>query len=77
MNTIEHIEALAQSGGWLPMEGETCFKTLDGSDVAAFLKRLGFEIAGYCDNGGYGEALTACGIRVSTNGRVKRCFSLV
>jgi hypothetical protein len=68
--TKSYIES--RVNGWLPSDGETCFRTLDGADVAAFLARAGFHVVKHYDTGRNGEAITECGLRVSTNGRVSR-----
>ena len=57
-------------GTFLPSSGETCFRTLDGSDVAAWLRKQGFEVVDNYDTGRNGLAITACGLAVSTNGYV-------
>lgn len=59
-------------GRFLPSEGETAFKTLDGSDVAAWLRRNGYKVTRNGDTGRNGYAETACGYHVSTNGYVSR-----
>jgi len=59
-------------GRWLPSYGETCFNTLDGSDVAAWLQSQGYTVVSNGDTGRYGYAVTACGWHVSTNGHVSR-----
>lgn len=60
--------ARVQGSGWLPNAGETCFRTLDGSDVAEWLERHGYAVVSNRDTGRNGEATTACGMNVSTNG---------
>lgn len=62
-------------GGFLPSSGETCFRTLDGSDVAAWLRAQGYEVLGHGDTGSNGVAITACGLSVSTNGYVSAAVS--
>jgi hypothetical protein len=57
---------------YLPSRGETCFRTLDGSDVAAWLRANGYEVIRNYDTGRNGLAITACGLSVSTNGYVSR-----
>jgi len=59
-------------GGYIPQSGATCFRTLDGSDVRAFLEGLGFKVVENLDTGRNGLAVTACGLTVSTNGYVCR-----
>jgi len=71
--TKNDIEILADDQGYLPAKGETAFNSVDGSDVAEFLKKLGFKIALFEDADFYGVAITKCGIAVSTNGYVHRC----
>jgi hypothetical protein len=55
-------------GKFFPSNGETSFRTLDGSDVAAFLERNGEPCIGFFDTGRNGIALTVSGYSVSTNG---------
>jgi hypothetical protein len=57
---------------YLPSSGETAFRTLDGSDVAAWLRANGYEVIRNYDTGRNGLAITACGLAVSTNGHVSR-----
>ena len=59
-------------GRHLRSDGETCFNSLDGSDVAAWLKSKGYTVVSNGDTGRNGYAETACGWRVSTNGYVRR-----
>ena len=67
----QQIENNRKSKGfYLPSEGETCFKTLDGSDTAEWLRGQGYKVLENGDTGGHGYALTECGVYVSTNGRV-------
>ena len=55
---------------FLPSEGDTCFKSLDGSDVVKWLCEQGYDVAKHYDTGRNGLAVTKCGVRVSTNGHV-------
>ncbi len=65
------IEDARNAGsGWLPSHGETCFRTLDASDVAAWLTAQGYTVISNMDTGRNGLAKTACGLSVSTNGHV-------
>jgi hypothetical protein len=57
-------------GKFLPSEGETCFFSLDGSDVAAWLEKQGYLVVENRDTGRNGLAVTSAGICVSTNGYV-------
>ena len=72
MNPI--IEQVRETGrgGFLPSYGETCFRTLDGIDVARWLEAQGYDVASNRDTGRNGEAITTCGIVVSTNGYVHK-----
>ena len=63
------VTALANKKGYLPF-GPFC--TLDGSDVAEWLRERGFEVVRNYDAKTHGIAITACGITVSTNGYVSR-----
>ena len=56
----------------LPSDGETCFRTINGADVAAFLTRAGYTVISHRDTGRNGLAVTDCGLSVSTNGYVSR-----
>jgi len=62
------LESLA--GRFLPCEGETCFKSMDGSDVAIWLEKNGEPVLRFFDTGRNGLALTKSGYAVSTNGYV-------
>jgi hypothetical protein len=64
-----YITALANKKGYLPWGG---FRTLDGSDVANWLRERGFEVVRNYDAKTHGIAITACGIAVSTSGYVSR-----
>ena len=66
---IEDARATKQ-GFFLPSRGETCFKTVDGSDVAEWLTANGYVVKGYHDTRRNGLASTECGVNVSTNGYV-------
>ena len=71
--TIEAFRASDKSGAFLfPSEGEYCWSTLDGSDVAFWLRGQGYEVIRNRDTGRNGEAETKCGLRVSTNGYFSR-----
>ena len=59
-------------GKFLPAEGETCFATLDGSDVATWLTNQGYRVIAHHDTGRNGIVITEDGYRVSTNGYVSR-----
>jgi hypothetical protein len=56
--------------GFLPNQVSANFRTLDGSCVRAYLEGLGYTVVSNRDTGRNGEATTACGITVSTNGYV-------
>lgn len=68
--TAPDVAAIADRGTFLPDFVQ--FRTLDGSDVAAWLIRLGFKVTGHRDTGRNGEARTDCGIVLSTNGYCHR-----
>ena len=65
---IEDIRNSFRANGYLPMR----FRTLDGSDVAEWLSRNGYDVIHNEDTGRNGLARTDCGAHVSTNGYV--CF---
>ena len=50
--------------------------SLDGSTVRAVLEANGYEVISNRDTGSNGEAVTACGFIVSTNGYVHKNESL-
>lgn len=67
------LNAIVSSNNpWLPMSGETAFRSLDGSDVAAWLAKNGYTVVKHYDTGRNGLAITACGFQVSTNGHVSK-----
>ena len=67
---MEQINLDEFVGKYLPSEGPTCFHTLDGSDVAAWLNAQGYKVTRNGDTGRNGFAETADGYRISTNGYV-------
>jgi hypothetical protein len=71
-NGATHTMITLIPGTFLPSHGETCFRSLDGSDVALWLSRQGYEVTDFHDTGRNGQAITACGFVVSTNGYVSR-----
>ena len=68
MNKIIETVRKTGKGVFLQANGITCFNSLDGSDVAVWLTSQGYEVIGNRDTGKSGQAITACGICVSTNG---------
>jgi len=71
-STTDLATIAASSNPYLPSQGETCFRSLDGSDVANWLRAQGYSVASHRDTGRNGLAITACGFKVSTNGHVSR-----
>jgi hypothetical protein len=65
-------KTLLPVNGYLTSSGETDFRSLDGADVAAWLRANGYEVIRHYDTGRNGLAITACGLAVSTNGHVSR-----
>lgn len=59
-------------GNYLPAEGETCFTSLDGLDVANWLFKQGYHVVNYYNTGRNGLAITKEGYKVSTNGYVSK-----
>ena len=59
-------------GTYLPSYGKTCFKSLDGSDVAKWLEKNGEKVIEYYDTGRNGLAITEKGITISTNGYISK-----
>ena len=48
-------------------------KTLDGSDVAAYMESIGFEVVGFKDTGRCGLVTLKNGVQISTNGYAANC----
>lgn len=46
--------------------------TLDGSDVAAYMESIGFDVISFEDTGGCGLVTLSCGVQISTNGACMR-----
>lgn len=58
---------------YIPQQGATYIdNALDGSGVRKFLEARGYTVISNRDTGRNGEAVTACGFVVSTNGYVHR-----
>jgi hypothetical protein len=57
-------------GKYLPESLVPPFRTLDGSDVAKWLEKMGENVVSFGDKGRYGQAITESGYSVSTNGYV-------
>jgi predicted RNase H-like nuclease (RuvC/YqgF family) len=57
-------------GKFLPPQGETCFRRTAASDVAAWLRRQGYNVTEIVSGYPYGSACTKEGFRISTNGYV-------
>jgi hypothetical protein len=72
LDTENMINLNEYEGRFIRSYGETCFNSLDGSDVAAWLQSKGYTVVSNGDTGRNGYAETACGWRVSTNGYVRR-----
>lgn len=65
----QKINSIASNGGFLPRDlGYNELADLDGKEAKAFLYASGFNVVSNSDNGRYGEAITDCGISLSTNG---------
>lgn len=65
------LRTLARSAHpYLPSDGATYFRSLDGSDVKDWLKSQGYNVLLHYDTGRNGLAMTTCGLVVSTNGHV-------
>jgi len=63
------IERTAKNGDFLPYPvSNEIGSALDGSGVRQFLEAAGFQVASNRDTGRNGEAITVCGIVLSTNG---------
>lgn len=54
-------------GRYLPSQGATCFLSLDGSDVYAWMVSQGLEACSHRDLGTHGAAFTKDGFKVSTS----------
>lgn len=64
---IEQIRN-AHQGDYLPHSISDKFHSLNGSDVRQWLESEGYTVIKNFDTGMNGLAITACGMRVSTNG---------
>ena len=74
LKSKQAIEMLANEGTFLPREFEdfeVC-ADLDGTFARKFLESHGFEVVENKDMIRNGVAITACGIRLSTNGYLSR-----
>ena len=60
------------AGTFLPSEGDTCFRSLDGEDIAEYLIKHGYLVIRHFDTGSNGLAITACGFAVSSNGWISK-----
>ena len=69
---MKKINLETMVGRFLPPEGDTCFRSLDGKDVAAWVTSQGYIVEKYHDTGRNGLAITTRGFKVSTNGYVSR-----
>lgn len=74
MLTKNQIAELADKGSDLGAKDQSykCYADLDGSEARRYLEEKGFEVVGNHDTGNNGEALTKCGVLLSTNGFVCR-----
>lgn len=69
MQTQDTIRTVAAKGGYLPASlGFRECADLNGTAARHFLEEAGFNVISSRDCGGYGEAVTAEGITLSTNG---------
>jgi hypothetical protein len=69
-NKKSFVEFLAKKGDYIDRAGLgfKAFADLDGTEARRFLESLGFTVTNNVDIGHNGIAVTACGIRLSTNG---------
>ena len=71
--TADTIRATANAGGFLPASvGFTSYIDLNGAAARRFLESAGFKVVSNRDTGRNGEAVTACGIVLSSNGYCHR-----
>lgn len=68
------INLSEMAGHFIPSNGETCFRSMDGSDVRAWLEKNGVKCIKHFDTGRNGLVITACGYSISTNGWVSKVF---
>jgi len=65
--------AVAESGGDFIYDPDYYeFADLDGTEAARYLTSKGFEVVTHFDAGTNGWAITACGLKLSTNGFLSR-----
>lgn len=72
--TKQDLETLIETrGAFLPASaGFVEHADLDGQAAHLFLQGLGYSVLGHKDVGTNGEAYTACGVILSTNGYCRR-----
>ena len=70
MNNAIETARKTSTGFYLPSNGATCFRSLDATDVAEWLRSEGYEVVSNIDTGRNGLATTRCGVAVSSNGYV-------
>ncbi len=70
MNNAIETARKTNTDFYLPSNGVTCFRSLDATDVAAWLRAEGYEVVSNIDTGRNGLATTRCGVAVSSNGHV-------
>lgn len=66
----ELLERAAEGRFLWDKDGYKCFADMDGKEARRFLESFGFEVVKNYDTGYNGLAITACGIRLSTNGYI-------
>jgi hypothetical protein len=68
---MARFDLSSYEGKYIPQSGDTYIdNALDGSGVRKFLEQRGYKVISNRDTGRNGEAVTACGYCVSTNGHV-------
>jgi len=69
----ELIDEVANESGFLPRYlSDSIPQDVDGSGCREFLTRHGYTVLSNNDTGRNGQAITACGVLLSTNGYVRR-----
>lgn len=71
--TKVELEQIAEKGDIIHDPDYIAFADLDGTHASKYLESKGFEVVKNYDTGRNGWAITACGIKLSTNGFICKC----
>ncbi|KPV42681.1 hypothetical protein [Alicyclobacillus ferrooxydans] len=66
--TKEELRAVASSGNFIYDPDYQRFADLDGTEAKRYLESKGFHVIRSYDTGRNGQAITECGLCLSTNG---------